>query len=244
MGGKAYYPIMLDMVNRVCVIVGGGNVAQRKAGSLIEAGAKVWVISPEVTPQLEAWREEGSLGIRREEYRPGLPELGEARLVFAATDQAEVNEQVKKEAEQMDKLFSMADEQSAGGFLVPAVVRRGRLTVAVSTSGASPALAASLKRKIEDIFDAAYEPYLDLLHDLRGAVREGETDTQVRQEMFREMLHWPLLEVLQRNPAGRDGLREGLLERLRKEPTLFGVRRAGEWLLTQDSSRDERQENT
>lgn len=200
---NAYYPILLDLQNRSCVIVGGGRVAERKAASLLEAGARVKLIAPEITPRLEAWVKDGTVSLRRERYRAGLPELGEARLVFAATDRSEVNEQVKHEAEQLGKLFNSADDQNAGGFIVPAVVRRGRLTVAVSTSGASPALAAALKRKLEEVFPAAYEPYVELLNDLRMAVQELVPDTQTRQEMFRGMLAWPLLAVLEPAPGRR-----------------------------------------
>ncbi|AEI44991.1 precorrin-2 dehydrogenase/sirohydrochlorin ferrochelatase family protein [Paenibacillus mucilaginosus] len=232
--GKAYYPILLDLQNRICVIVGGGQVAERKAASLLEAGAMVKIIAPEVTPRIEAWGEEGRIGLRRERYSPGMTELREAQLIFAATDHAGVNAQVKREAEELGTLFNSADDQESGGFIVPAVVRRGRLTVAVSTSGASPALAAALKRRLEAVFPAAYEPYLELLHDLRTSIQEWVPDTRIRQEMFRGILAWPLLEVLEREHGeAAAGWKSLLLERLRRDPSPAGVERTGEWLLEQ-----------
>ncbi|CAG7630931.1 Siroheme synthase [Paenibacillus solanacearum] len=232
---KTYYPIMLALQEKPCLVVGGGQVAERKVGALLEAGAHVTVVSPQFTPQLEAWAAQGVIAALPSRYAPGLPALSEARLVFAATDDASVNAAVRAEAEALGKLVNAADDAAASGFIVPAAVRRGRLTLAVSTAGASPAVAAMVRRQLEETFGPEYGPYLELLHELRLAVQGAVPDSGVRQELFRAMLGWDLLPLLRvAEQTARDELQNELqnelLRRVKADPTAEGIRAAGEWL--------------
>ncbi|MBP1156611.1 MULTISPECIES: bifunctional precorrin-2 dehydrogenase/sirohydrochlorin ferrochelatase [unclassified Paenibacillus] len=227
---KTWYPIMLDLEGKPCLIVGGGRVAERKARTLMKAGASVTVVSPQVTPQLEAWKAEGLIQTQHEVYTIGLAVLAEAWLVFAATGDAMVNAQVCAEAEALGKLVNSADDAETGGFIVPATLRRGRLTLAISTAGASPALAAKVRRQLEDVFGEEYEHYLELLHELRLTVQAIVPDTSERQELFRAMLGWELLPLLKSNSVSTVQLRSELLKRVEADPTTEGIHLIGSWL--------------
>lgn len=227
---KTWYPVMLDLESKPCLIVGGGRVAERKARALMEAGASVTVVSPQVTPQLEAWADEGLIRTQKNVYTIGLAVMAEARLVFAATGDATVNAQVCAEAEALGKLVNSADDAEAGGFIVPATLRRGRLTLSISTAGASPALAAKVCRQLEDTFGEEYAHYLELLHELRSAVQTTVADTSERQELFRAMMSWELLPLLKSDSVSTVQLRSELLKRLEADPTIEGIHLIGAWL--------------
>jgi precorrin-2 dehydrogenase / sirohydrochlorin ferrochelatase len=149
----------LDLSGTRCVVVGGGAVATRKARKLLQAGAEVAVISPEVLPELEGMGVETS----RRPYEYG--DLEGADLAFAATDSREVNAAVAREARERGVRVNVADRPSEGDFAVPSTLRRGGLQVAVSTGGASPTLA----RRIRDELEASFGP------EWAGVVEELET---------------------------------------------------------------------
>ncbi|UUZ89470.1 bifunctional precorrin-2 dehydrogenase/sirohydrochlorin ferrochelatase [Paenibacillus sp. P25] len=226
---KRYYPVLLDLEGKPCLVVGGGTVAERKVRSLLEAGADVTVVSPELTERLESWTESGRLQVRRIEYTAGLPELAATWLVYAATDSPEVNAMVRQEAEALRKPVNAADNGEEGGFLVPAIVRRGRLTVSVSTGGASPGLAARLRDQLEAAFGEEYEAYLDLLYILRKTIQAAVPDPKDRQESMRIILEWDLLSVI-RGSCWNAGLEQELLRRIETDPTPEGIRSSGGWL--------------
>jgi len=159
------YPIFLDLSGRRCVVVGGGGVAGRKARKLLQARARVVVISPEVRPELESVAVE----VHRRPYVEG--DLEGAYLAFAATDSREVNAAVAREAEERGIPVNVADRPSEGDFALPSVLRRGRLQVAVSTGGASPALARRIKDELEESFGPEWA---GLVEELHAARRNGE----------------------------------------------------------------------
>ena len=140
------FPIFLDLSGRRCVVVGGGEVASRKARKLLQARARVVVISPEIKPKLESVAVE----VHRRLYEEG--DLEGAYLAFAATDSREANAAVAREAEERGIPVNVADEPSEGAFALPSTLRRGRLQVAVSTGGASPTLARKIKDELEEVF--------------------------------------------------------------------------------------------
>jgi len=226
---KHYYPLMLDVADKHCVIIGGGAVAQRKAESLIHAGAKVILISPSYTAQVEQWARSGAVSLVRETYREGMPQLRQAVLVFAATDQAEINAAVRLEAEALGKLVTVADDSARSGFIVPAVVRRGKLVIAVSTGGSSPAVAGKLRDRLERMFGDEYEVYLDLLQELRTRVKELVGSTAERQELFKLMLDWELLTWI-RSGRFEAGARQELIRRVEADPTADGMAKLNRWI--------------
>jgi len=161
-----YFPINLDMCGRPAVVVGGGAVALRKCYALLEAGARVTVIAPEIDGGLKELLQQGRLAHLAREYAPG--DLKGAFLAFAATDSAAVNEMVASEAKERGVLADIADAPALGAFTLPAVMRQGELLVTVSTGGKSPALARRLREQLEALYGPEYAATLDLL----GALRE------------------------------------------------------------------------
>jgi precorrin-2 dehydrogenase/sirohydrochlorin ferrochelatase len=159
------YPIFLDLSGRRCVVVGGGEVASRKARKLLQARARVVVISPEISPELESVAVE----VNRRPYEEG--DLEGAYLAFAATDSREVNAAVAREAKERGIPANVADRPSEGDFALPSTLRRGRLQVAVSTGGASPALARRIKDELEESFGPEWS---GLVEELHAARRNGE----------------------------------------------------------------------
>ena len=159
------YPIFLDLSDRRCVVVGGGEVANRKARKLLQARARVVVISPEVGAELESVVFE----VHRRPYRGG--DLEGAYLAFAATDAREVNAAVAREAKERGVPVNVADRPSEGDFALPSTLRRGRLQVAVSTGGASPTLARRIRGELEGAFGPEWA---GIVEELNTARRNGE----------------------------------------------------------------------
>jgi precorrin-2 dehydrogenase / sirohydrochlorin ferrochelatase len=175
------YPIFLDLSGRRCVVVGGGEVAGRKARKLLQARAEVVVISPEVRPELESVAAE----VHRRTYEEG--DLEGAYLAFAATDAREVNAAVAEEAKGRGIPVNVADRPSEGDFALPATLRRGRLQVAVSTGGASPALAREIKGELEGVFRPEWAGVVEELHAARrrGAPAGEELEGEVSRCLSR-----------------------------------------------------------
>lgn len=180
-----YLPIMLDLSGQKVVVIGGGNVAERKVIALLEAGAAVIVVSPSLCAVLASLAGEGKLEWLSRVYAPG--DLRGAFLVYAASSDAEVNEQVAAEARSLGLPVNVASHAEAGNFITPGVLRRGRLTVAVSTSGAGPSAAAKITGQLAEVLGEEYEPYLDFLHELRTEIKQREPSAGVRSRLLRRL---------------------------------------------------------
>jgi len=204
-----YYPICVDMAGRACLVVGGGVVAERKASGLLESGARVTVVSPAITARLEAWAHEGQIRVIRRGYEPG--DLADQSLVFVATDDGVVNAAVAADARAAGVLINAADDPAHCDFILPAVLRRGALTVAVSTGGASPALSRAVRDELETHFDREdYASLLEVAADARARLRERSAPQP--WERWRQALDG---EVQRLVSAGRvDEARARLMERL------------------------------
>ena len=189
----SYYPIVLKLEGRPCLVVGGGVVAERKAISLLEAGARVRVVAPHFTRRLEALGREGVVELVPREYQG--QDLEGVALVISAASQREVNAQVAREAGERGLLVNVVDSPQECSFIVPSVVRRGGLLLAISTSGLSPALARHLREQLEEEFGEEFGPLLELLAELRPRA-QGRTLEALRQSLG------PALELL------RQGKRE------------------------------------
>ena len=159
------YPIFLNLAGRRCVVVGGGEVASRKARKLLQAGADVVVSSSELKP----WLAGAGLEVRERPYRAG--DLDGAFLAFTATDSREVNRAVAREARERGIPVNVADRPFEGDFALPSTLSRGGLQVAVSTGGASPALAKRIRGELEGLFGPEWA---DLVERLEAARRRGE----------------------------------------------------------------------
>lgn len=169
--GLTEYPVNLILTGRRCLVVGGGAVAERKAESLLAAGADVTVISPALTAKLAVWVEQGRSRHVARQYRSG--DAAGYRLVLCATDSAAVNELAAREARQSGALVNVADTPELCDFTLPARLQRGSLSVAVSTGGQSPALARELRNELARQLGPEYAEYLEIAGQLRREWRES-----------------------------------------------------------------------
>jgi len=203
------YPITLVGLEKMrCVVVGGGQVAARKVAALREAGAQPVVVSPALCMTLQQQAERGEIDAIRRAFQPG--DLAGAWLVIAATDDTATNEAVWQEAQEVHCLVNVVDDPAHCNFYVPATVRRGSLTLSVSTNGHSPLLARRIREALEEQFDAAYEPYLALLGELRGPVQHNVTDPVRRRALWQRLLDSDILELL--HAGKRETARKRALE--------------------------------
>lgn len=162
------YPVLLDLRGAPCLVVGGGAVATRKVRALLEAGAAVTAVAPELTAELAELKERGRIDHVAGSFEDTLLEA--FRLVFAATNDRRVNDEIARRARDAEVWVNIADDPDASTFQVPAHFRRGELTVAVSTGGASPAEARRVRETLEELFPADYARYLALLRAVRSRV--------------------------------------------------------------------------
>ena len=142
----AYYPVYLNLTGKKCVVIGGGPIAEDKVAKLQDAKAEVILISPTVTPALQAWAQAGDFEWQQREYQHG--DLDGAFLGIAATNNREVNQEIFQEAERLAILMNVVDDPDQCTFIAPAIVQRGQVTLAISTGGASPALARKLRETL------------------------------------------------------------------------------------------------
>ena len=188
------YPVYLNLENQVCLVAGGGKVAERKIRSLLECGAKVRLVSPEVTDRIKQWVQQGTLEWLEREYR--FQDLAGVFLVFAATDNSKVNQTIARHCFDRGLAVNLVTDPTKGNFHVPAVVRRGKLTLAVSTGGASPLMAARIRRQLETQFGPEYGELLELLADLRCRALDEVEDINRRKAIFTELVESDILELL------------------------------------------------
>ncbi|HZT43851.1 MAG TPA: bifunctional precorrin-2 dehydrogenase/sirohydrochlorin ferrochelatase [Chthonomonadaceae bacterium] len=166
------YPIHLTIEGKLCVVVGGGAVAERKVSGLLAAGARVRLVSPELTPELQTRANAGEIEEVTAAYESTY--LADAFLVFAATGDRAVNARIAADAMERGIPVNVVDTNTpqAGGFVVPAVVRRGELCLSVSTGGATPMLAAQIRQELEQHYGPEYEELTALLGRMRAYVQE------------------------------------------------------------------------
>jgi precorrin-2 dehydrogenase/sirohydrochlorin ferrochelatase len=183
----SFYPICLDLAGRVCVVIGGGRVAERKVLGLLSCSAQVSVISPELTAELLRRQNEGIIQWIDREYRPG--DLKQAFLVIAATDDEETQKQVYEEAAAQNILLNVADVPRRCNFILPATVRQGDLSIAISTAGKSPALARKLRMELEKRFGVEYRALVDILGAIRPVILASGLDQPDNEKLFKQLLH-------------------------------------------------------
>ncbi len=194
MSFNALYPVNLKLFDRLCVVVGGGNVAFRKIKSLITCGAAVRVVSPYVLADLKKIILGNQLEWFEREYVEG--DLRGAFLAFAATSDPEVQQQVKEEAEKYKIILNSADDPVGSDFHVPAHFRRGEMLVTVSTSGSSPALSKQIREWLEQEIGQEYEAVVGFLAMVRDAVASGGTGSTLHKELFQNLLKIDIVKMI------------------------------------------------
>ncbi len=179
-----YYPVMLDLKGKKCLVVGGGTVAERKVMHLVESDADVYVIALELTETLQNLINEGKLSYLGRNYQPSF--LDDVWLVFAATDDRELNRRIALDCLERKIFCNSVSEPTHGSFIVPACLKKGSLMVSVSTSGCGPALAARIRDAISESVNNECDIYLEFLAKWRSYIKALKLDDFTRREIFRD----------------------------------------------------------
>ena len=190
---SGFYPLFLNIRDHDCLVVGGGEVAERKIVDLLDEGANVHVISPDTTEKISELAKMGRITYEARDYR-----MGDVRksftLVFATTDDRHKNQLVYGDAKKMRVPINVADDASLCDFYVPSVVRRGELKIAISTEGRSPALAKHIRERLQDEFGPEYERWVDIVGQFRERVKIVVKDEGLRRSAFSKLLKSDVIE--------------------------------------------------
>jgi uroporphyrin-III C-methyltransferase/precorrin-2 dehydrogenase/sirohydrochlorin ferrochelatase len=192
-------PIFLDIRERECLVVGGGQIAARKVALLRKAGAHVTVISPALCGVLLELLEEGEISHVAREFQPS--DVDRQALVIAATDQASVNQAVARAAVELGLPVNVVDRPSLGNFTMPSIIDRSPVQIAVSTGGASPVLARLIRGRLESFIPSACGRLAGLVEEFRAIVKQRFADTEKRRHFWERVLQSHISELVY---AGRD----------------------------------------
>jgi precorrin-2 dehydrogenase/sirohydrochlorin ferrochelatase len=198
------YPLMMNIEGKSVAVVGGGKVALRKVRSLLECGAKVTVISPVLELELLELSEDGAIHWIAKLFSDKLfDDIPNLTLVFGTTDDRDVNVNIFRAAVERRVPCNIADVPDLCSFTVPAVVSRGDLTIAISTGGASPALARRTREKLEGCFGSEYIPFTQILGELRQEVLSLGGTSDENKNLFMRIVDSELLQAIKENDRNR-----------------------------------------
>ncbi len=210
-----FYPVFLVLRDRPCLIVGGGDVAERKTLSLLEAGADVTIVSPELTHKLAE--------LARTQKVRHFPRTFEERdlagifLVIVATGSSEINASVARMCRKKHVLVNAASPPEESSFIVPSVVERGDLVIAISTSGDSPGLSKRIRKELEERYGREYELFLTRMEALRKRLKEEIADEKMRREVLEAVMESDVLYLLKHGEQHQADLRiEEIVRQYRK----------------------------
>ncbi|MDP3284807.1 MAG: bifunctional precorrin-2 dehydrogenase/sirohydrochlorin ferrochelatase [Desulfobacterales bacterium] len=196
-----YYPVNLDMRNRKCLVVGGGDVGTRKVITLLECGALVTVVSINASEKLLKLAESGLIELKKRPYTGA--DLGGMFLVICATDNEQLNMQVGGDAEKMNMLCNVADRPEACNFILPALVKRGDLVIAVSTSGKSPAFAKKIRKDLEEQYGVEYADFLKLMGAIRKKLLSKRHEPEAHKPLFEKLINKDIVKLIKNNDADK-----------------------------------------
>lgn len=189
-----YYPVCLDIQNRNCLVVGGGSVGTRKVTTLLNCGAHVTVVSPAASAHLQELANNGSIILKKRFFRSS--DLANMFLVCSATDNQELNRQIHTEAESLGMLCNVADRPEVCNFILPSIVNRGDLIIAISTSGQSPAFAKKLRKDLEKVFGNEYAQFLKLMGAVRKKLLRQDHRPKAHKHLFEQLINGGLVDMI------------------------------------------------
>jgi len=187
-----FYPMMMNLGGRDCLVVGGGDVAARKIEMLVSCGAKVRVVAPEIDPSLIPMIEKGAVAHVRGDYEPD--QMEGAVLAIAATDNEKVNRAVFDDATKKGVPVNVVDVPELCSFIVPSIVESGDLLISISTSGKSPAFSKRIRKELQEKFGPEYGEMLKLMGEIRDLYKEREPDLHKRMKFLSKVANSDLLE--------------------------------------------------
>lgn len=185
MSDPAYYPIFLDISRKPCLIVGGGKVAERKVKGLLKFGATVRVVSPRLARPLSELAKEGKISAVARQY--DTEDLQGVGLVFAATNSQDINKKVYEDARALNIPVNVVDNPSLCDFIVPSIVKKDPIVIAISTSGTLPFLSKRLRKDISREISPDYVRYARVMGKLRKLIIMTTTDKKVRTKIMQKM---------------------------------------------------------
>lgn len=188
------FPININLQNQQCVVIGGGQVAERKVSNLLLYEAAITVVSPWVGKGIEILAEQGSIIWKQRNFKD--EDLLDTFLVFIATDDNNTNQYISRLCRRKGILVNAVDDPPNCDFYVPAVVRRGSLTVSISTEGKSPLFAKKLRQELEKTITEAHGMLVDLLGEQRETIKAQIDDIETRQKVFKALVDLDVLELL------------------------------------------------
>ena len=197
----SYYPVFLQLEDKIALVVGGGKVAQRKVETLLDFGASIHIISKVLTTKLKQLIEVNKVRLLGEEMRDEF--LDDVFIVIAATDDKELNSRVSESARKRGLLVNAVDQPADCNFIVPSIVRKGDLAIAISTSGKSPALAKEIRKELDGQFGNEYETFLNLMGGLRKEVLAMGLSQEENSRIFHEIIDGGIIEALARNDRAK-----------------------------------------
>lgn len=193
--GKVFYPMFVDIEGRRALVVGGGPIATEKVEKLLDHGAAVRLVSPDVTPELQEMVDRGLMHeFHRRPYEPA--DLDGCFMVIAATNLDAINRMIWQDAEALNILCNVVDVPPMCNFIVPSIVRRGELALAISTGGASPVVAKHIRRELEHQYGAEWEALVDLLRELRDDLKVRYLTMPDRRDAVEKLMETDVLERL------------------------------------------------
>ena len=192
-----YYPVNLDILNRKCLVVGAGSVGTRKVLTLLNCGAIVTVVSPDVSEKLLELANNGSIRWEKRSYLAS--DLDTMFLVIGATNDEELNRQISADAEKLNMLCNIADRPNVCNFILPSIVNRGDLVISISTSGKSPAFAKKLRKELEKQFGVEYTEFLRLMGAIREKLLSEKHEPEAHKHLFEQLIKSDLVEMIKNN---------------------------------------------
>jgi precorrin-2 dehydrogenase/sirohydrochlorin ferrochelatase len=214
------FPVFLSLSGKNCLVVGGGQVAERKIADLFNCEANIKVVSPEAGENIRLWANQGLINWQVREIEDY--DFDDIFMVFVATNDGHLNKEIADKCRQRGIMVNAADDPPNCDFYVPAIVRRNSLVLAISTEGKSPMLARKLREQLEELFGEEYGEFVDFLGEQRDFIKQSVPDIKVRKKIFQALVESDVLDLLRAGekerakermedvcPAGRDKSQDG-----------------------------------
>ncbi len=198
-----YYPLFLDITGKECLVIGGGSIAERKVMMLLKFEAYVTVISPEVTKKLSSLSDSGAIRIRQRKYRRG--DLGGAAMIFACTDDRNVNGKIRADAGLKGIPVNVVDKPQECDFIVPSIIKKGDITIAISTAGLLPLAAKKIRQAIERTVTKDHVVYTRIMAAFRQHLLQTVPEGKKRRAIMKHIGNMDIREVI---GAGLKGMKK------------------------------------
>ena len=189
-----YFPFFIELNNKSILLVGGGEVAERKLDLLLKANAKVTIVAPELTDYLEGFLKDKNVTYIKETYNSDILEKGNYIFIIAATNDEVINKKIANDANKHNILVNVVDKPEICDFIFPSILERGPITVAVSTGGSSPVLARMLRTKLETMVPGGYGKLAKIISENRVAIRKKLKNSKLNRIFWEQMINSKFVE--------------------------------------------------